>query len=76
MVLPHEAVPLCGSFEVRLPDGRPVEMMRQDQRPRARPAEAPFFVAAVRSRGPAIELASVLPGVGAKKARHLRRAAS
>jgi hypothetical protein len=22
-IIPHEAVPLCGSFEVRLPDGRP-----------------------------------------------------
>ena len=22
-IVPHEAVPLCGSFEVRFPDGRP-----------------------------------------------------
>jgi hypothetical protein len=22
-IIPHEAVPLCGSFEVRFPDGRP-----------------------------------------------------
>jgi hypothetical protein len=22
-VIPHEAVPLCGSFDVRFPDGRP-----------------------------------------------------
>lgn len=22
-VIPHEAMPLCGSFEVRFPDGRP-----------------------------------------------------
>jgi hypothetical protein len=22
-IIPHEAVPLCGSYEVRFPDGRP-----------------------------------------------------
>jgi hypothetical protein len=22
-IIPHEAVPVCGSFEVRFPDGRP-----------------------------------------------------
>jgi hypothetical protein len=22
-IIPHKAVPLCGSFEVRFPDGRP-----------------------------------------------------
>ena len=22
-IIPHEALPLCGSFEVRFPDGRP-----------------------------------------------------
>ena len=29
-IIPHEAVPLCGSFEVRFPDGRPSRFFYRD----------------------------------------------
>ena len=31
--IPHEAVPLCGSFEVRFPDGRPSQYFYWDDIP-------------------------------------------
>src|SRR5215468_4852033 len=32
-IIKHEAVPLCGSFEVRLPDGRPARYFYWDDIP-------------------------------------------
>ena len=32
-IIPHEAVPLCGSFEVRFPDGRPSRFIYWDDVP-------------------------------------------
>jgi hypothetical protein len=32
-IIPHEAVPLCGSFEVRFPDGRPSQFFYWDDMP-------------------------------------------
>ena len=32
-IIPHEAVPLCGSFEVRFPDGRPSQYFYFDDLP-------------------------------------------
>jgi hypothetical protein len=32
-IIPHEAVPLCGSFEVRFPDGRPYRYFYWDDIP-------------------------------------------
>jgi hypothetical protein len=32
-IIPHEAVPLCGSFEVRFPDGRPSRYFYWDDIP-------------------------------------------
>jgi hypothetical protein len=32
-IIPHEAVPLCGSFEVRFPDGRPSQFSYWDDMP-------------------------------------------
>jgi hypothetical protein len=35
-VIKHEAVPDCGSFEVRFPDGRPSNVAEQDAKKFAR----------------------------------------
>ena len=32
-IIKHEAVPLCGSFEVRFPDGRPSRFFYWDELP-------------------------------------------
>jgi hypothetical protein len=32
-IIPHEVVPLCGSFEVRFPDGRPSRFFYWDDIP-------------------------------------------
>jgi hypothetical protein len=32
-IIPHQAVPLCGSFEVRYPDGRPSRFFYWDDIP-------------------------------------------
>jgi len=35
-IIKHEAVPLCGSFEVRFPDGRPSRFFYWDELPSRR----------------------------------------